>query len=109
MFTISIPFPTKRDQRRKKGKKPAGAGKGGPAPTAAAAAAKPPRTRPAWDATATDLGKHRLTAAEMVSLGRRPRNCTRLNVGADAYRILPFVCSPKPSYFPQTSLELTVA
>ncbi|PRW33101.1 hypothetical protein C2E21_7896 [Chlorella sorokiniana] len=66
MFTISIPFPSKREQRRKKGKKPGGAAAKGPATsTAAAAAAKPPRPRSAWDSTANDLGKHRLTAAEM--------------------------------------------
>ena len=74
MFTISIPFPSKREQRRIKGKKkPAGGAKGGPAATAAAAtaaaAAAKPRPRPAWNATVSDLSKHRLTAAEMVSLG----------------------------------------
>lgn len=70
MFTISIPFPSKREQRRNKGKKkPAGGAKGGPAATAAAAAAKPPRPRPAWDGTASNLDKLRLTAAELVSLG----------------------------------------
>lgn len=61
MFSISIPFPRRERGRKKQqgGRKREGAG-------AATGAAKPARPRPAWDATSSDLSRHRLTQAELV-------------------------------------------
>lgn len=69
MFSISIPFPTRQERRcSRNGRKKRGAGSGKPTSGGGGgAAAKPPRPRPGWDSTTSDLSRHRLTEAEMVS------------------------------------------